>query len=321
MIPLPSECFEIIRWDYMNNELSIALIDCRDTTNSTWAVRDATIIVMTVLFILIIDEIIWNLNKGIICILWRVSEKNRTGCDRQGQVGKTEPFLSILNGGDLISTWLWRWWKKTRSQTDDGEAIQRSSHWQEESAIPTTEEIQGKGDVREARSQGLPDRSWDPGTKGCQKNNMNHKVQALLSNITWSWKNCPESSLPPPPASSHWLNSARSSLTRQSRETWFADASTATDSTEIYSNLGVERNLHAYEVSVEELLHRLKRSHLDSGFQHLVGMPKDSEAWSQVIILLWVYLKHKMLETQKMRGMTVPHLLGGLFLFLHLESP
>lgn len=60
--------------------------------------------------------------------------------------------------------------------------------------------------------------------------------------------------------------------------TWFADASTVTDSTEMDSNLEGEGNLRADDVLVEELLDRLKRSHLDPGCQPSVGMPKDSEA-------------------------------------------
>lgn len=61
-------------------------------------------------------------------------------------------------------------------------------------------------------------------------------------------------------------------------ETWFADASTVTDSTGMNSNLEGEGNLRADEVLLEELLDRLKSSHLDSGCQPSVGMPKDSEA-------------------------------------------
>lgn len=36
----------------------------------------------------------------------------------------------------------------------------------------------------------------------------------------------------------------------------------------------------------EELLDRLKRSHLDFGFQHLAGVAKDPEVANHMIILL-----------------------------------
>lgn len=68
---LTSECFEIIGWDDVNNVLGMVLFASKDTTHSGWVVRDATIIVVIVLLILIIDKIIWNLNKCVVCICIR----------------------------------------------------------------------------------------------------------------------------------------------------------------------------------------------------------------------------------------------------------
>lgn len=47
----------------------------------------------------------------------------------------------------------------------------------------------------------------------------------------------------------------------------------------------------------EKLLDISKRNNLDTGFQLLVAMPKDPEIWSQVTILLWMFLRYETLET------------------------
>lgn len=72
-----------------------------------------------------------------------------------------------------------------RSQTGDGE-LPRGQQQQEDAATLRTEEIQGQGDVIEARSQGLPDRNYDLRERGYEEDSLNHRIQALLSTVTWS---------------------------------------------------------------------------------------------------------------------------------------